>query len=498
MAESFETRTGRIQRKNPLTSILSDVGKILPQAVDLEEAVLGALMMESGAIDQIDKLLTSGDMFYRDEHREIYNAILKMNRQNIPIDLLSLTNFMRTLGNLEFAGGAFYLSELTNRVSSAAHIMYHSMIILQKYMLREVIRVSNDAMRDAYDETTDVFEAVDTLIKESEKIRDIKMDKPEERLGMVVQQISEELKVVKEETKKEENGVPTLFKDFDTKIGLLLFGSLITIAARPGNGKTALTTQILYQIAKNLKIPTAIFSYEMTNVQLAARIISKELDISSGDILRGNILPSKISEIDKHIVGFNDIPFYLDDNSEDDVLRLCKKIRAMVKKYGLKAVGVDYIQIIPQVVSDRKNQMSNRDLEIGVITRALKKLAKELGIIIIALSQLNRKAEERRKDEKSPIISDIREGGTIENDSDVILFIFRPELYDIKEEYINGVKVSTENLAKIIIAKNRFGAHSIFIPLKWTGKTTSFSDWDNNGPDLYNNFSQPDDDSLPF
>jgi replicative DNA helicase len=471
---------------------MSGVGKLLPSAIELEEAVLGALLLEGGAIDQIEKMVKA-EMFYKDEHKEIYHAIYIMNKQNIPIDLLTTTNFLRTLGKLEFAGGAFYLSELTNRVSSAANLMYHSMIVMQKYMLRQIINISFEAQKEAYDDTSDVFDILDSTMKNLEAVRDFKMDKPEQKLVEVVQEIKQEV-TTKDNQIEVLNGISTGFREFDSKIGLLLNGSLIIIAARPGNGKSSWLMAILYNVAKYHKIPVAIFSYEMTNIQVAARILAKELNVSAGDILRKNLLKSKIDEIDIHITAFNDVPLYMEDNQDDDILRLVKKIKMIVKKYGCKAVGVDYIQIIPQIVNDKKNQMSNRDLEVGAITRALKRTAKELGIPIIALSQLSRKLEERR--DKRPILSDLRESGQIEGDADMVQFLYRPELYDIKEEIIYGEKVNTENLVENIIGKNRFGAHSIFIPLRWHGPTTSFSDWSNSG-DLF----QPNiDDSgdLPF
>ena len=404
MSDPFDIRIGRVARKTPLTSILEDVGKLLPSAVETEEAVLGALMLERDAIDEIVKVIEP-DSFYKDEHVEIYTAILALHKKDESIDLLTVVNELRSTGRLEYAGGAFYISELTNRISSSANVFHHALIVQQKYMLRRLIAVSSNSMRDAYDEMSgDVFETITKAIKDLEALLDIKLDKAEQKLVDVAREINQDLINGKEE---KPSGVSSTFKRFDSQIGLLMNGCFIIIGARSGQGKTALTLSILYNLAKIHNIKVAIFSYEMTNKQLGARILAKEMDISAGDILRRNLLSGKMSEMNNHLSMLNDVPLWMDDSTDDDIIRLIKKMRQFKKKYDIDVFAVDYIQIIPALESDRKGKMTNRDTELGVITRKFKKAAKEMDVPIIGLSQLSRKVDERK--DKRPVLSDLRE-----------------------------------------------------------------------------------------
>lgn len=456
MSEPFETRAGRIQRKNPLTSILSDVGKLQPQAVDVEEAVLGALMLERDAFLVIVGILT-GDSFYKDEHKEIFNAMQSLFIHSQPIDLLTVTNQLRKVGKLEFSGGALYISELTNRVSSAANIEYHARIIAEKYILRQLIWLTTDLQRDAYDDTTEVFELLDKAGAQFNEIINLKGNRQINQLYQLVKTVHAEL-LEKKVANKEENytGIMTGFSELDTILGGLQAGDFTIIAARPGMGKSAFMLDIAQFVAKKFKKKVVIFSLEMTGQQLAIRAFAPKVGVSVNAVRMGKVSEMEMEYIMGACIEMESWGIYIDDTPGLNIYELRASLRKFKNEFGIDYAIIDYLQLMDGVETGGKKSFgNNREQEISSISRGIKKTAKELGIPITALSQLSRQVEQRGG-QKRPQLSDLRESGSLEQDADQVMFIHRPEYYG-KTEGENGLTLP-EGYTEIIISKNRHGA----------------------------------------
>lgn len=480
MPEPFETRVSRIQRKNSLTSLLSDVGKLQPQAVEVEEAVLGALMLERDAITIVLEILES-DSFYKDEHKEIYSAIRQLFQKSQPIDLLTVTNELRAAGKLEFAGGAFYISELTNRVSSAANIEYHARIVAQKYILRRLIEITTDIQRDAYDETSDVFDILDKAEKDLFGITEQNLRNATDPMGSL---ITRAIKQIEEIRDKPEglSGIPSGFSDLDRITSGFQRSDLIIVAARPGMGKTSFVMSLARNAAVNFSKPVAVFSLEMSSIQLVLRLISSEAEIDATKLKNGDLVEYEWQQLHSKIAKLSDAPIYIDDTPALNVFELRAKCRRLKAQYGIEMVIIDYLQLMGGNKDGKQN--FNREQEISTISRSLKGLAKELNIPVIALSQLSRQVEQRGG-VKRPILSDLRESGSIEQDADQVFFIYRPEYYNLTEDEEGN---PTAGIAEIIIAKNRHGSTQT-VPLRFIGKYARFGN--------LNDFEMPTDNFTP-
>lgn len=474
MSDSNYTNKNRISNRRKLNLEGSfGIGKLPPQAVELEEAVLGALMLEKDALTAVVDILTA-ESFYRDAHKVIYQAILDLFNASEPIDLLTVTNQLRKNGKLEIAGGAFFITELTSKVSSAANIEYHARIITEQYMKREMIQIASEIQRDAYEETTDVFELLDKMEQSLFEISDSNIRKNYADMRSIMREAITELESKKGQ-KDGLTGVPSGFTALDRVTSGWQKSDLIIIAARPAMGKSAFVLSVLRNAAVDHNMPVAIFSLEMSAIQLVNRLISSEAELDSEKIKKGNLADYEWEQLVHKTSKLSSAPLFVDDTPALSILELRAKCRRLKAQNDIQLIVVDYLQLMS---GDSKGAMGgNREQEISSISRALKKLAKELNVPVIALSQLSRAVETRGGD-KRPQLSDLRESGAIEQDADIVMFLYRPEYYGITE---NEEGNSTAGLGEVIIAKHRNGSLEN-VKLRFIGKYTKFTDIDPNIP----------------
>ena len=429
-------------------SLQEDYGKMPPQAVDLEEAVLGSLMLEKDAYIMVSDLLKS-DCFYKEAHQKIYRAIQNLSLNNDPVDLLTVSEELKRLGELENVGGYYFLSQLTSRVASAAHIEFHARIIVQKYIQRELIRTCTDIQQRAYDDATDVADLVDMAQKAVFEIAEGNIKKETAPINVLIDQA---LKIMDEAAKREDglSGVPSGFTALDKITSGWQPSDLIIIAARPSMGKTAFVLSMARNMAVIHQKPIAIFSLEMSSVQLVNRLIASETELGSEKIRNGKLSPQEWQQLNAKINTLIKAPIYVDDTPALSIFELRAKCRRLQQRYNIQVLIIDYLQLMTA-----GKEMFSREQEVSTISRQLKIIAKELNIPVIALSQLNRGVELRTGDAKKPMLSDLRESGAIEQDADMVLFIHRPERYGVDTDAAGN---STRGIADIIIAKHRNGA----------------------------------------
>ena len=441
-------------------------GRIPPQAIDLEEAVIGAMLLEQNAVSVVIETLKP-EVFYKEAHQQIFNAIRILFAKNEPIDILTVTNELKSLGVLEQVGGAYYITLLTNRVTSSANIEYHARILQQKYIQRELIAISSEIIRDSFEDTTDVLELLDKAEKSLFSISDnnLRSDAVDMRI-LVKDAIKEIEKARNSETHL--TGVPSGFTELDRVTNGWQKSDLIIIAARPGMGKTAFVLSMARNIAVDHKRPIAIFSLEMNSLQLVTRLISSESELPADKLKKGNLENYEWEQLNVKVTSLIDAPLVIDDSPGLNLFELRAKCRRMKQRFDVQIIIIDYLQLMT-AASDSKS--GNREQEISNISRSLKNLAKELNVPIIALSQLSR-AVETRAGTKRPILSDLRESGAIEQDADMVLFIYRPEYYKLTQDDQGN---STEGMAEIIIAKHRNGALKD-IQLRFIDKFAKFTD----------------------
>ncbi len=423
-------------------------GNTPPQAVPLEESVLGALMLDQTAlINAIETLHV--EYFYKEEHQIIYRAIRKLFEMSQPVDLLTVVERLRLDGDLEAAGGAYAVSKLTENVVSAAHIEYHIRVLSEKFIQREMIRISTETIREAYDETTDVVNLLDQTEQRLMDINDKNFRSDYHPMGDFVSMAMDK---IDEAGKKEDgfSGLPTGFFGIDRITAGFQPGTLIILAARPAMGKTAFALSMARNMAVQFNNPVAFFSLEMTGDELAMRLISSESKIP-GDVLKKGRLTNEQKEMLKRgAQPLQGAPIFIDDTPQLTIFELRAKARRLHQRFGIKMIFIDYLQLMSSGTADSRN--GNREQEISMISRQLKALSKELGIPVLAMSQLSRQVENRVGNK--PQLSDLRESGAIEQDADIVMFIYRPEYYHIDED----AKGSTAGMADIIIAKHRSGA----------------------------------------
>jgi replicative DNA helicase len=448
MAEANNKNQGR--RKPKETNLLPDIGKIQPQARELEEAILGALMLEKDAYSLVSDILKP-DSFYDTIHQIIYRAIVDLAVRQAPIDILTVVEQLKKDGELEIVGGPVYISQLTEKVASAAHIEFHARIIAQKYLARELIAFSSTITNKAFDETSDV----DDLMQEAEsKLFEISQGNVKKDVTQINPVIKEALNLLEIAANRPEglSGLQTGFTPLDKITSGWQNSDLVIIAARPAMGKTAFVLSMAKNMAVSYGYPVALFSLEMSNVQLVNRLIVNTCEIPGEKIKNGQLLPYEWEQLDFKIKELYDAPLYIDDTPSLSVFELRTKSRRLVREHGIKMIIIDYLQLM----NASGMNYGSREQEVSMISRSLKGLAKELNIPIIALSQLNRGVEGRAGAEgKRPQLSDLRESGAIEQDADMVCFIHRPEYYKILEDDKGN---SLIGLAEIIIAKHRNGA----------------------------------------
>jgi replicative DNA helicase len=462
-----------VTRKKPSFENTSMLGKIPPQATDLEEAVLGALMLEKDALTNVIDILKV-ESFYKSAHQVIFQAILDLFTDTQPIDLLTVTNQLRKTGTLETAGGAFYITELTSKVASAANIEYHARIITEQAIKREMIRISSEIQRDAYEDTTDVFELLDKMEQSLFQISEKNIRKNYSDMKTIMREAIAEMEIRKHQ-KDGLTGVPSGFTALDRVTSGWQKSDLVIIAARPAMGKTAFVLSVLRNAAVDHERPVAIFSLEMSSIQLVNRLIAAEAELDSEKIKKGQLADHEWAQLVHKTAKLSKAPLFVDDTPALSILELRAKCRKLKAQHDIQMIVIDYLQLMS---GDSKggNFGGNREQEIASISRALKKIAKELSVPVIALSQLSRAVETRGGD-KRPQLSDLRESGAIEQDADMVMFLYRPEYYGITEDEDQN---STQGVGEVIIAKHRNGSLDT-VKLRFIGRFTKFTDLDNFG-----------------
>lgn len=444
-------------------------GHIPPQAVEAEQAVLGAVLLEKDALERVD--FVRPDMFYKEGHRIVFESVLKMKAENIPIDLISLKNHMNDAGVLESAGGIYYLTELTSRVSTSANIEHHAHIIEKKWKAREAIKVMVDAVAQLYlyadpeDTISVAATAIDNISTEgATAVIDVSQD----IYGTLdeIELISKKKAEADERGEAFAAGIPTGLRLFDHRTAGWLPSDFIIIAGRPAMGKTAFMLTCARNASVDFQHPIAIFSLEMAYRQLEMRMLSIDSGVSVADMRRGNIGPADWPYLEAAGSALSKAKIYIDDTPALDISQLKIRARKLVRQYGVEAIFIDYIQLM----RDRTNK-GNREQEISSISRGCKEIAKELNIPVISLAQLSRAVETRGGDKK-PMLSDLRESGSLEQDADMVVFLYRPEYYDL-EVYEDGS--STKGVAELIVKKQRNGPVGT-TRVGFIEKTTKFTD----------------------
>lgn len=448
------------------TVMVPDIGKMPPQVRELEEAVLGALMLEKDAFSIISDILKS-ESFYEDAHQSIFGAIHNLAMQQKPVDVLTVVEELKRRGELEQVGGAVYVAELTDKVASSAHIEYHARIIAQKYLARQLITFSSDVVNQAFDEMIDV----DDLMQETEsKLFEISQRNVKKDVVQINPVIKEALANLEVAANREDglSGLQSGFKKLDEFTSGWQNSDLVIIAARPAMGKTALVLSMAKNMAVNFNYPIGLFSLEMSNVQLVNRLIVNVCQIQGEKIKSGRLDDHEWERLDSKIKDLYDAPIFVDDTPSLSIFELRTKARRLVREHDVKMLIIDYLQLM----NASGMNYGSREQEVSMISRSLKGLAKELNIPIIALSQLNRGVESRQGEGgKRPQLSDLRESGAIEQDADIVCFIHRPEYYKITEDE-HG---STAGLAEIVVAKHRNGPTGI-VRMRFENEYALFKD----------------------
>ena len=449
-------------------------GKLPPQALELEEVVLGALMLEKDAYSVVSEFLKP-ECFYKESHQNIYTAITNLALNQEPIDMLTVTQQLKKIGKLEEVGGQAFLSELTGKVASAANIEYHAQIIVQKYLARELIRVSSDIQTKAFDEKTDVDELMQDAEGQLFEITQRNLKKDVTHIGPI---ITEAIDLIQAAANRPDGftRIPSGFNYLEKITNRWQKSDLIIIAARPAMGKTAFVLSMAKNMAVEYNFPVAIFSLEMSNVQLVNRLIVNVSEIEGEKIKHGKLANFEWEQLHSRTSQLLNAPIFIDDTPSLSVFELRTKARRLVKEQKIQCIIIDYLQLM----NASGMNYGSREQEVSMISRSLKGLAKELNIPIIALSQLNRGVEGRTGADKRPQLSDLRESGAIEQDADMVLFIHRPEYYKITQDE-NGN--SLLGIAEIIIAKHRNGSTDD-IRLKFTKEFIKFENIGENTNDF--------------
>ncbi|MBA3971416.1 MAG: replicative DNA helicase [Bacteroidetes bacterium] len=453
--------------KTTMNQQLMDIGKMPPQAVELEEAVLGALMLEKDALTNVIDILKP-QSFYKDSHSRIFHAIEQLFTRSEPVDILTVTQELKKTGELDLVGGAYYITQLTNRVASAANAEFHARIVAQKFIQRELIRISTKTINDAYEDGSDVFDLLDNAEKNLFSIVEGNIKKNYDKMSTLIRKAIDQIEITKN-NKGNFSGIPSGLTALDRLTSGWQKSDLVIIAARPAMGKTALVLSMARNAAVDFNKAVAIFSLEMSSLQLVTRLIASESELSSDKLKKGNLEDYEFQQLNDKIRKLSEAPLFIDDTPGLSVFELRAKARRLKEQHKIELIIVDYLQLMTAGGEGK----GNREQEIATISRSLKGLAKELEIPVIALSQLSRAVETRGGD-KRPQLSDLRESGAIEQDADMVMFIHRPEYYNITEDE-NGA--STLGMAELIIAKHRNGPVDS-AKTRYIGQFTKFTDLD--------------------
>ncbi|MBI1837374.1 MAG: replicative DNA helicase [Flavobacteriia bacterium] len=465
-AENIRKPASRLKSTANFTT---ELGKVPPQAVDIEQAVLGAMMLEKNAVtDVIDILMPAS--FYDPKHQYIYGAIRDLFGSSNPIDLLTVVNQLKQKNELEAAGGAVYITQLTSRVASTAHVEFHARIIAEKYIKRELIRMSNEVIREAYDDSNDVFDVLNKAEGDLFKIAESNMSKGVSTMQVAVRLAIEEIEKASQNSDGI-SGVATGFFELDKLTSGWQRSDMIVIAARPAMGKTAFVLSMARNCAVEYGQGVALFSLEMSAVQLVKRLIASEARLSAEKLRKGDLKDHEFQQLHSRITKLATAPIFIDDTPGISIFDLRAKCRRLKMQHDIQIVIIDYLQLM---TAGGGKGSGNREQEISQISRSIKEIAKELNVPVIALSQLSRSVEQRGGD-KRPQLSDLRESGAIEQDADIVSFIYRPEYYGFMEDEDGN---SNQGVGEIIIAKHRNGALDR-VRLRFIGEYARFDNIDN-------------------
>lgn len=439
-----------------------ELGLLPPQNIDLEEAVLAAVMIERQAINDAMSVITSEQFFYKESHLQIWKAIVKLYQKEQPIDVLTVCEQLKEDGNLESAGGYYFITQLTNKVGSAAHVEYHASIIKEAYLKRKMISVCSEIIKQSYSDGSDVLETYDNLVTNVDGInRDINRTQYKAFYDTFIEK--EAAMKLAGQTKQYSTGVKTWLTDIDKVTLGWQKQDLIIVAARPSMGKTALAIDIARKQAGNA-IPVGIFSLEMSSSQLMDRIIASELQIPLEQVRKGGLTGHQWELFERAKSHIANLPIHISDKGGLTMNEIVSTAKNWKLKFDIQVIYVDYLQLIS---NPSLNKNTSREQEVSSISRRLKQLAKELDIPVIALSQLSRSCESRN--DKHPMLSDLRDSGAIEQDADIVVFPFRPEYYDDNAE---------KGLCEVNFAKNRNGRIGV-VNLRFDGEFQRFYDHSN-------------------
>ncbi|MCS6821518.1 MAG: replicative DNA helicase [Microscillaceae bacterium] len=436
------------------------LGRLQPQAIELEESILGALMIDKEAINLVVDMLVP-DAFYKPAHQVIYQAIFDLFANAEPIDMLSVTQQLRKTGKLEFVGNASVIARLTSNVQSSAHIQAHAQIVLENYLKRQLISVASEIQTNAFEDNIDVFEQLDNAQQKLFDISEQNIRKSYTKISNLLEKTLQEIEA-RRRLKDGLTGVPTGFIQLDRLTNGWQKSDLIIIAARPSVGKTAFALSIARNAAVDFKRPVAFFSLEMPELQITERLLIAETEIESYKIKKGQLSEQEMQIIKAKSSILNNAPIYIDDTPSISILELRAKCRRLKAQHNVQLILIDYLQLIR---ADNIRNVGNREQEIAYISRSLKAIAKELQVPVIALSQLSRDVEKRGGDRR-PQLSDLRESGSIEQDADIVIFLYRPECHGITQDMEGN---STQGYVELVVAKHRNGALDN-IPLQYVAK----------------------------
>ena len=454
----------RTYKKKTEAPVTDNFGHLQPQAVELEKVVLGALMIEKDAYFQVSEILKP-ESFYERRHQIIYEAVRRLYLDEKPVDMLTVVEQLKSTDQLDEVGGPFYIAQLTGSVASSAHIEYHARIIAQKAMARELISYTSSIQQKAFDATQDI----DELMQEAEgKLFTLSQENVKKDYTQIDPVIKEAFEMLHKAAARTDgmSGIPSGFHKLDKMTAGWQNSDLVILAARPAMGKTAFALSMAKNIAVDQKIPVAMFSLEMANVQLVNRVIVNVCEIKGEKLKTGQLTPEEWERLDNRVKVLTGAPLYVDDTPSLSVFELRTKARRLVREHGVKVIMIDYLQLM----NASGMGFGSRQEEVSTISRSLKGLAKELNIPILALSQLNRGVENREGGDKRPQLSDLRESGAIEQDADMVLFIHRPEYYKITTDEQGR---DLRGKAEIIIAKHRNGAVGTVL-LRFRGEFARF------------------------
>lgn len=442
-------------------------GKLPPQDIPMEEVVLGALMLEKDAYSLISEILKP-ESFYEKKHQLIYSAIQKLAFAQNPIDMMTVINQLQKDGTIDQIGGPFYITQLTQKVGSAAHIEYHAKIIAHKALARNLINYAGEIGAAAFDETTDIEALMQRAEGELFELSQQNIKKDTQQIDPIIMESIKKIEYASNQTDGL-SGLQTGFNDLDAMTSGWQNTDLIIIAARPAMGKTAFALSMVKNMAVNFGIHVGMFSLEMSNLQLVNRLLQNVCEISGEKVKSGRLTPEEWVQLTTRVKQLQGAPIYVDDTPGLSVFELRTKARRLVKEHGVQIIMIDYLQLM----NAAGMQFGSREQEVATISRSLKGLAKELNIPIIALSQLNRSVENRPGGAR-PQLSDLRESGSIEQDADMVCFIHRPEYYKIYEDEKGN---DLRGLAEIIIAKHRSGSVGD-VRLRFRGEFVRFQNLD--------------------